>query len=104
MIEVGPDQVVKTNKFYSAFLTCTVALSFPNIRVTQRPLGADPRPLPGVEFILKSFDQYQAVGIGDLPGCEEAHNFIRSLIRNPMFLSKVADVWTLSINVRVGTS
>ena len=80
------------HKFYSAFLTCTVALPFPNILITQRLLGADPRPLPGVEFILKSFDQYPAVGIGDLPGCEEAHNFIRSLIRNPIFPSKVDEI------------
>ncbi len=80
------------HKFCLAFLTCTVALPFSNILATQRPPGTDPLPLPGVEFILKSFDQYPAVGIGDLPGCEEVHDFIRSLIRNPIFPSKVEEI------------
>lgn len=74
------------------FLAAGALLLHPSLLVAQYPASSDPRPLPGVEFILKSFDQYQAVGIGDLPGCEEAHDVIRSLILNPSFSSKVNDI------------
>jgi hypothetical protein len=78
--------------FLAAISSLFVALLLPGLLDAQYLARPDPRPLPGVEFILKSFDHYQAVGIGDLPGCEEAHEFIRSLIRNPAFPSKVDDI------------
>ena len=53
---------------------------------------SDPRPSPAIDFILRALDQHQVVGIGDLPGCEEAHDVIRSLVRNPLFRSKVDDI------------
>src|SRR5438132_3066032 len=80
------------NRFFGRHFFASAAFLLPNLLVAQHPSGPDPHPLPGVEFILKSFDQYPAVGIGDLPGCEEAHDFIRSLIRNPAFPSKVDDI------------
>ncbi|MDQ6733539.1 MAG: ChaN family lipoprotein, partial [Nitrospirota bacterium] len=52
----------------------------------------EPHPSPAIEFILQALDQHQAVGIGDLSGCEEAHDLIRSLIRNPAFPSKVDEI------------
>jgi len=82
-----------TNELYRSLgRRLVTALLLRGLLFAQHPAQADPRPLPGVEFILRTFDRYQAVGIGDLPGCEEAHNFIRSLIRNPAFPSKVDDI------------
>jgi hypothetical protein len=69
-----------------------VALLVPGVLFSQQLSRPDPRPLPGVDFILGSLERYQAVGIGDLPGSEEAHDFIRSLIGNPTFRSKVDDI------------
>jgi hypothetical protein len=79
-------------KFFRRPFFATVALLLPSLLVAQHPSGPDPHPFPGVEFVLKSFDQYRVVGIGELPGCEEAHEVIRSLIRNPAFPSKVEDI------------
>lgn len=69
-----------------------VALVAPGVLFGQQVSRTDPRPLPGVEFILGSLERYPVVGIGDLPGCEEAHDFIRSLIRNPAFPSRFEDI------------
>jgi hypothetical protein len=79
-------------QFPGRCLATTVAFLLPALLHSQNFSRPDPRPLPGVEFVLRSFDRYQVVGIGDLPGCEEAHDFILSLIRNPAFPAKVDDI------------
>ena len=68
------------------------ALLLPRLVFAQLPSQNDPQRSPAVDFILQALDQHQAVGIGDLPGCEEAHDIIRSLLRNPVFPSKVDDI------------
>ena len=56
------------------------------------PAGAELQPVKGVEFVLKSFDKYPVVAIGDLPGCEELYGFLRTLVRAPEFAGKVNDI------------
>lgn len=68
------------------------ALLLPRLVLAQLPAQNDPQRSPAVDFILQALDQHQAVGIGDLPGCEEAHDLILSLLRNPTFPSKVDDI------------
>ena len=55
----------------------------------QLPTGPNPYPVEAADFVLRTFDRYPAVGIGDIPGCEQLHFFLRSLIRNPAFAAKV---------------
>jgi hypothetical protein len=71
---------------------CQFALLIPATLRAQHPEGTEPHPVRAAEFILKTFDQYPMVGITDLPGCEELHNLIRSLIREPAFAGKVQDI------------
>ena len=68
------------------------ALLLPRLVFAQLPAQNDPQRSPAVDFILQALDQHQVVGIGDLPGCEEAHALILSLLRNPVFPSKVDDI------------
>lgn len=78
--------------FRSVTVLCQFALLIPATLRAQHPEGAEPHPVRAAEFILKTFDQYPMVGITDLPGCEELHNLIRSLIREPAFAGKVQDI------------
>lgn len=64
-------------------LTATVSAQ------SHLPPGHDLNASDGVEFVLKSFDQYPIVAIADLPGCEEFHQFLRTLVQSPDFRSKV---------------
>src|SRR5262250_1336020 len=43
----------------------------------------------GVEFVLDNFNRHPIVAIADLPGCEEFHQFLRTLLQSPDFRSKV---------------
>jgi uncharacterized protein (TIGR03435 family) len=56
------------------------------------PAGADPQPVNGIEFVVDALDKYPIVAIGDLPGCEELHEFIRTLVRTPAFQAKASDI------------
>src|SRR5712692_9247042 len=56
------------------------------------PAGSDPKPANGIDFVQTTLDKYPIVAIGDLPGCEELHDFILALVRNPAFGSKVNNV------------
>jgi uncharacterized protein (TIGR03435 family) len=56
------------------------------------PAGADPQPVDGIDFVLRAFEKYPIVAIGDLPGCEEFHDFVRALVRTRAFPSKVNDI------------
>ena len=69
-----------------------LSLLIPVTLAAQHPAGAEPHPVRAAEFIVKTFDQYPVVGITDLPGCEELHNLIRSVIREPAFVGKVQDI------------
>jgi hypothetical protein len=54
--------------------------------------GDGPRPVDGVEFILKTLEEYPIVGIGDLPGCVEEHAFIKDLVLGRKLAGKVNDI------------
>jgi hypothetical protein len=56
------------------------------------PAGADLQPTNGVTFVLDTFDRYPIVAITDMPGCEELHQFLRTLVQAPAFRSKVHTV------------
>lgn len=53
---------------------------------------ANPTFSSGVEFVTKTFDQYPVVAVADLPGCDELHRFVRTLVGSPEFTSKVHSV------------
>jgi hypothetical protein len=53
---------------------------------------ANPIFSSGVEFVVKTFDRYPVVAVSDLPGCDELHRFLRTLVRSPEFTSKVHSV------------
>jgi hypothetical protein len=53
---------------------------------------ANPIFSSGVEFVIETFDRYPVVAIADLPGCDELHSFVRTLVRSPELTSKVHNV------------
>lgn len=53
---------------------------------------ANPMFSNGVDFVTKTFDQYPVVAVADLPGCDELHRFVRTLVRSPEFRSKVHSI------------
>jgi hypothetical protein len=56
------------------------------------PSGHDLQPTDGVEFVLKMFDRYPIVAITDMPGCQELHQFLRTLVQSPDFRSRVSTI------------
>jgi hypothetical protein len=58
--------------------------------VLQDP--GDPTFSRGVDFVTRTFDQHPAVAIADLPGCDELHRFVRTLVQSPEFTSKVHSI------------
>jgi hypothetical protein len=47
---------------------------------------------PGVRFVLDRFASYPAVAIGELPQCEQVHEFLRSLIQDSAFSATVNEI------------
>jgi len=81
----GPIRKTRTRYFLSLLLQIVPFVA----SAAQLPMGPKPRPADGTDFILKAFDHHRAVGIGDLPSCDQLHVFLRSLVRNPAFVAKV---------------
>jgi hypothetical protein len=54
--------------------------------------GPELKPAKGVEFVTQAFASHAIVAITDLPGCDELHQFLRSLIQVPGFRSGVATI------------
>ena len=54
--------------------------------------GPNPKFNGGVEFVFKAFDQFPIVAIADLPGCDEFHRFLRTLVESPAFGQKVHNI------------
>jgi hypothetical protein len=52
---------------------------------------ADPRPQPAVA-IVRAFDTYPLVAIGENHRNRQVHDFIVSLVSDPRFLQKVDDL------------
>ena len=79
----------------SRMLRCCYAAAFLFLFTTgqsSQTSTSDPRPIDGVEAIIKAFDKYPIVALGDLHGCQELYDFITPLVRNPDFLNKVNDI------------
>lgn len=53
------------------------------------PPGQNLEASDGIEFVLNNFNRHPIVAIADLPGCEEFHQFLRTLLQSPDFRSKV---------------
>jgi retinol-binding protein 3 len=58
----------------------------------QAEVRSDPRAVNAAEAILNAFDKYRVVALGERHGLQEQHDFIQSLIRNPVFAAKVNDI------------
>src|SRR5215470_12212376 len=73
---------------------CTFILTFALTVRREGALSDGPNPTfsDGVEFVVKSFDQFPIVAIADLPGCVEFHRFLRTLIESPAFGQKVHNI------------
>jgi hypothetical protein len=56
------------------------------------PSGAEARPMNGVTFIVNTLKEYQLVGIGDLPGCFEVHQFLKSLLQSRELVGRINDI------------
>ena len=69
-----------------------MALLAPRVLFSQQLSWPDPRHVAGCRFHPRIGGGYQAVQIGDLPGSEEGHDLIRSLIGNPTCRLKVDDI------------
>jgi hypothetical protein len=53
---------------------------------------AEPRPQPAVNAIVRAFDTYPLVAIGENHRNRRVHDFIVSLVSDPRFLQKVDDL------------
>jgi hypothetical protein len=70
---------LKTNGFVS-----------PNVSEQQN--SGEPKPTEAIEGILKIFDRFPLVALGELHGSRTQHDFIVSLIQHPDFPDKVNDI------------
>jgi hypothetical protein len=82
------------NRFFCNLSVYAFVLTFVlNVRAQAvLPDSPNPRFTDGVEFVVKAFDQYPVVAIADLPGCDEFHRFLRTLIESPAFGQKVHNI------------
>ena len=73
---------------------CVVALLLAATAGAQSnlPSGSDPKPEDGVGFVLRMFERKPIVAIADLPGCEELHRFLRTLVQTSDFRLKVGTI------------
>jgi hypothetical protein len=52
----------------------------------------DPRPVPAIEAVVSAAKDHAVVAIEDIPGCEQVHELLRSLISDPRFRAVIRDV------------
>jgi len=50
------------------------------------------RPVAASDAMIKAFDKYPIVALGDAHDCPEVYEFITSLVKNPDFPNKVNDI------------
>src|SRR6185503_11122203 len=55
-------------------------------------LQSGPQPLPAMKAIIAIFERFPLVGIADLHGLQQNHDFIANLVRDPDFPNKVNDI------------
>lgn len=55
-------------------------------------IAQEPRPVKAVEGILKVFDRYPLVALGEWHGSRTEHDFILALLQHPAFPNKVNDI------------
>jgi hypothetical protein len=58
----------------------------------RMPLGHSPKPADAIAGILKAFDEYSLVALGESHGVVEQAEFIAKLVRHPDFAKKVNDI------------
>jgi hypothetical protein len=58
----------------------------------EQPSNSDPNPTDAIEGIVKAFDQFPIVALGEFHGLQEGTDFIARLIRSPDFSAKVNDI------------
>jgi hypothetical protein len=88
MIRLGRGRLISAIVLICSFFCGTICARAGD--ALQEP--ANPTFSSGVEFVTKTFDQYPVVAVADLPGCDELHRFVRTLVRSPDFTSKVHSV------------
>lgn len=69
----------------------TLALSL-SPAVGQRAPGSAPRARPAITAIVKAFDAYPLVAIGEVHRNEQVHRLIATLVRDPRFLPTGGDI------------
>jgi hypothetical protein len=79
---------------FSSLLTALPAVFLSVVAAGQSSPASSraPRPLDATEAMLRAFDKYPIVALGDLHGCQELYDFITSLVRNPSFPNKANDI------------
>ena len=83
----------RSRRYPSVHMIALLFVAFgPGVRAQSNlPPGHDLQATDGVEFVLKMFDRYPIVAITDMPGCQELHQFLRTLVQSPDFRSSVID-------------
>jgi len=69
-------------------IVCVAMLGM-HISIPAFGFQSDPHPADAAKAILRSFDTYRVVALGDVHGLQQEQSFIQSLIRNPEFSNKV---------------
>lgn len=82
------------NRVFRELPACALALTIIlSVRAQPVPEGApNAKFTGGIEFVVKTFDQFPIVAIADLPACDEFHRFLRTLIASPEFGRKVHNI------------
>ncbi len=60
--------------------------------VSVQPGSAEPKPDQAVEALIKVFDRYPLVALGEVHRSQTEHEFIAALIKHPAFANKVNDI------------
>ena len=82
------------HRFHRDLCASLIALALASTVSSQPnlPPGQDLQPEKGVEFVLKMFERKPIVAIADLPGCEELHRFLRTLVQTPDLSTKIGTI------------
>ena len=79
----------------SRMLGCLYAVAFLFVAAagqSSQTSSSAPRPIDAAEAMIKAFDKYPIVALGDAHSCQELYDFITYLVRNPGFTDKANDI------------
>ena len=67
-----------------------VCVLMPLVQIAGQP--PDSAPVPAVDYLVRAFDRFPIVALGEAHGSPETQEFVARVIEHPGFAGKVSDV------------